>query len=117
AAARVVVQEAPAAVDREALLARLQQVQAQLTLLQGESPLILPTVDYQAVAAVVGDWTGIPVGRMARNEIETVLRLPELLGKRVIGQDHAMEMIAKRIQTSRAGLDNPSKPIGVFMLA
>ncbi|MCD9087848.1 type VI secretion system ATPase TssH [Stenotrophomonas sp. SY1] len=104
-------------VDRQALLERLRQVQAALAQLQGESPLILPTVDYQAVAAVVADWTGIPVGRMARNEIDTVLRLPELLGKRVIGQDHAMEMIAKRIQTSRAGLDNPDKPIGVFMLA
>ncbi|WP_139102534.1 AAA family ATPase, partial [Xanthomonas euvesicatoria] len=56
-------------------------------------------------------------GRMARNEIDTVLRLPDLLAKRVIGQDHAMEMIAKRIQTSRAGLDNPDKPIGVFLLA
>ncbi|MFC4729689.1 type VI secretion system ATPase TssH [Coralloluteibacterium thermophilus] len=103
--------------DRGELLARLQKVQAELAELQGETPLILPTVDYQAVAAVVGDWTGIPVGRMARNEIETVLRLPELLAQRVIGQDHAMEMIARRIQTSRAGIDNPSKPIGVFMLA
>ncbi len=103
--------------DRESLLARLREVQAELAALQGESPLILPTVDYQAVASVVADWTGIPVGRMARNEIETVLRLPELLGQRVIGQDHAMEMIARRIQTSRAGIDNPSKPIGVFMLA
>ena len=105
------------AADRDGLLARLQLVQAELGVLQGESPLILPTVDHQAVAAVVADWTGIPVGRMARNEIETVLRLPELLGQRVIGQDHAMEMIAKRIQTSRAGLDNPDKPIGVFLLA
>ncbi len=103
--------------DREATMQRLRQVQASLAELQGESPLILPTVDYQAVAAVVGDWTGIPVGRMARNEIETVLKLPSLLAQRVIGQDHAMEMIAKRIQTSRAGLDNPNKPIGVFMLA
>jgi type VI secretion system protein VasG len=103
--------------DRAAALDKLHEVQARLSELQGEHPLILPTVDYQAVAAVVGDWTGIPVGRMARNEIETVLKLPELLGKRVIGQDHAMEMIAKRIQTSRAGLDNPGKPIGVFMLA
>ena len=112
--------DVPAAVegdDREALLARLRVVQDELAQLQGESPLILPTVDYQAVASVVADWTGIPVGRMARNEIETVLRLPELLGQRVIGQDHAMEMIARRIQTSRAGIDNPSKPIGVFMLA
>ncbi|MEX5402661.1 type VI secretion system ATPase TssH [Stenotrophomonas sp. WED208] len=103
--------------DRDVLLARLQLVQAELAALQGEAPLILPTVDHQAVAAVVADWTGIPVGRMARNEIDTVLRLPELLGQRVIGQDHAMEMIAKRIQTSRAGLDNPDKPIGVFLLA
>ncbi|MCC8536855.1 type VI secretion system ATPase TssH [Xanthomonas axonopodis pv. poinsettiicola] len=111
------VLDAPVRVDRDTLLARLQLVQAELAAMQGESPLILPTVDYQAVAAVVADWTGIPVGRMARNEIDTVLRLPELLAKRVIGQDHAMEMIAKRIQTSRAGLDNPDKPIGVFLLA
>ncbi|HSW08719.1 type VI secretion system ATPase TssH [Aquabacterium sp.] len=103
--------------ERGATLAELKQVQAELTTLQGETPLILPTVDYQAVASVVGDWTGIPVGRMAANEIDTVLKLPTLLGQRVIGQDHAMEMIAKRIQTSRAGLDNPNKPIGVFMLA
>ncbi len=103
--------------ERAALLEQLHSVQARLSELQGESPLILPTVDYQAVASVVGDWTGIPVGRMQRNEIDTVLKLPVLLGQRVIGQDHAMEMIAKRIQTSRAGLDNPSKPIGVFMLA
>jgi type VI secretion system protein VasG len=103
--------------ERADTLAELQAVQAELTALQGETPLILPTVDYQAVAAVVGDWTGIPVGRMAANEIETILNLPKLLAQRVIGQDHAMEMISKRIQTSRAGLDNPSKPIGVFMLA
>ena len=103
--------------DRDALLARLHEVQAQLVVLQGEHPLILPTVDLQAVASVVADWTGIPVGRMARNEIETVLKLPAILGQRIIGQDHAMAMIARRIQTSRAGLDNPNKPIGVFMLA
>lgn len=111
---------APAALtdsERASALDKLHEVQTRLAELQGESPLILPTVDYQAVAAVVADWTGIPVGRMARNEIETVLNLPTLLGQRVIGQDHAMEMIAKRIQTSRAGLDNPNKPIGVFMLA
>jgi type VI secretion system protein VasG len=103
--------------ERKDLLDELKQVQADLATLQGESPLILPTVDFQAVASVVGDWTGIPVGRMAADEIDTVLKLPQLLGARVIGQDHAMEMIARRIQTSRAGLDNPNKPIGVFMLA
>ena len=103
--------------DRDAMLARLREVQAELVTLQGEHPLILPTVDHQAVASVVADWTGIPVGRMARNEVETVLNLPKILAQRIIGQDHAMEMIARRIQTSRAGLDNPNKPIGVFMLA
>lgn len=103
--------------DRLELLGQLNIVQAKLSELQGETPLILPTVDYQAVASVVGDWTGIPVGRMAKNEMETILKVGALLAQRVIGQDHAMEMIAKRIQTSRAGLDNPNKPIGVFMLA
>jgi type VI secretion system protein VasG len=103
--------------ERAALKEQLQAVQAKLTALQGENPLILPTVDYQAVAAVVGDWTGIPVGRMAKNEMETILNIASTLSRRVIGQDHAMEMIARRIQTSRAGLDNPNKPIGVFMLA
>ena len=103
--------------ERATLLEALHALQTKIAAVQGESPLILPSVDAQAVSSVVADWTGIPVGRMQRNEIETVLNLPALLGKRVIGQDHAMEMIARRIQTSRAGLDNPSKPIGVFMLA
>jgi type VI secretion system protein VasG len=119
-AAEVAAAELPTVPDpeaRAAALAELRTVQAELTALQGETPLILPTVDYQAVASVVADWTGIPVGRMASNEIENILGLAKSLASRVIGQDHAMEMIAKRIQTSRAGLDNPSKPIGVFMLA
>ena len=103
--------------QRADLMAQLKAKNAELTEIQGESPLILPIVDEQAVASVVGDWTGIPVGRMVSDEIQTVLHLEEHLAKRVIGQDHAMKMIAKRIQTSRAGLDNPSKPIGVFMLA
>ncbi|MEM9197415.1 MAG: type VI secretion system ATPase TssH [Pseudomonadota bacterium] len=103
--------------ERAALLSELGSLQYELNRLQGDSPLILPIVDAQAVASVVGDWTGIPVGRMVKDEVATVLDLPNILNKRVIGQDHAMEMIAKRIQTSRAGLDNPSKPIGVFLLA
>jgi len=102
---------------RADLMEKLKAANAKLTEAQGESPLILPIVDEQAVASVVGDWTGIPVGRMVSDELKTVLNLEEHLGKRVIGQDHAMAMIAKRIQTSRAGLDNPNKPIGVFMLA
>jgi type VI secretion system protein VasG len=101
---------------RQQLLRELQELQPKLVALQGESPLILPSVDEQAVASVVQDWTGVPVGRMVKNEIEAVLNLPETLNQRVLGQRHALEMIAKRIQTSRAKLDNPNKPIGVFML-
>jgi len=99
--------------DAKAVLAKQH---SKLEALQGENPLILPACDEQAVAAVVADWTGIPVGKMVSDEINVVLNLANIMKKRVIGQDHAMEMIAKRIQTSRAGLDNPNKPIGVFML-
>ncbi len=103
--------------QREKLLGMLREHQAKLADLQGDNPLILPTVDEQAVASVVADWTGIPVGRMVKNEIEAILTLGDTLNRRVIGQRHALDMIAKRIETSRAKLDNPNKPIGVFMLA
>ncbi|MCG5056061.1 MAG: type VI secretion system ATPase TssH [Myxococcales bacterium] len=106
----------PAGTERESLLARLQGLLGELETLQGDRPLILPSVDSQAVASVVADWTGIPVGRMVKNEVEAVLKLADTLNQRVIGQRHGLEMIAKRIQTSRAGLENPNKPIGVFML-
>jgi type VI secretion system protein VasG len=102
--------------QRDELLQTLRDLQQQLAELQGESPLILPSVDSQAIASVVADWTGIPVGRMVKNEAEAVLKLGDTLNKRVIGQRHALDMIARRIQTSRARLDNPNKPIGVFML-
>jgi type VI secretion system protein VasG len=82
-----------------------------------DSRMIYPFVDEQAIASVVSDWTGIPVGRMVKDEVQTILSLGEILGKRVVGQDHGLHMIAKRIETSRARLDNPNKPIGVFMLA
>jgi type VI secretion system protein VasG len=102
--------------QRAESLSELRALQARLQELQGERPLILPSVDAQAVASVVADWTGIPVGRMVKNEIEAVLNLADTLNKRVIGQRHALDMIARRIQTARARLDNPNKPIGVFML-
>jgi type VI secretion system protein VasG len=102
--------------ERKSLLAELQDQQARLAALQGDAPLVLPTVDEHAVGSVVQDWTGIPVGRMVRNEVDAVLKLADTLNQRVIGQKHALDMIASRIQTSRAKLDNPNKPIGVFML-
>ena len=104
------------ATARATLLSELHTLQDKISALQGESPLILASVDAQAVASVVADWTGIPVGRMVKNEVQAVLQLAETLNQRVIGQKHGLEMIARRIQTSRARLDNPQKPIGVFML-
>jgi type VI secretion system protein VasG len=96
---------------------KLRSLEHELHQIQGDSPLIFPTVDKQAVAAVVGEWTGIPVGRMVKDEIQNVLKLADTLSQRVIGQRHALEMISRRIQTSRASLSDTRKPIGVFLLA
>lgn len=102
--------------DIDALVASLQDLERELTGLQGDTPLVYSAVDAAAVASVVADWTGIPVGRMVKNEVAAVLTLADSLERRVIGQRHALEVIASRIQTSRAKLDDPSKPIGVFLL-
>ncbi len=102
--------------DETALKSALSVTLDALRDVQGDEPMVFGVVDQDAVAAVVGDWTGIPMGRMVKNEIESVLTIADQLKKRVIGQDHAMDAVAKRIQTSRAKLDNPNKPVGVFML-
>jgi len=83
---------------------------------QGDSPMVFAAVDRDAVAAIVAEWTGVPIGRMVKDDLKQVLTIADRLKERVIGQDHAMDAIAKRLQTSRARLDNPDKPIGVFML-
>ena len=102
--------------DRDTALADLRAKMAMLSEAQGETPLILPSVDKMAVASVVQDWTGIPMGRMMSSQTERALSLASSMGKRVVGQDHAMDMIANRIQTATAGLRPPEKPVGVFML-
>ena len=111
------IESTPSMQERTALYEQLKPLLKQLEEMQGDKPLILPSVDEQAVGSVVADWTGIPVGRMVKNEVAAVLNLAKTIGGRIIGQDHALEMIAKRVQTSRAHLDNPGKPVGVFMLA
>ncbi|WP_321799991.1 type VI secretion system ATPase TssH [Caballeronia sp. J97] len=116
-ALRALLREAADASSRDEQLARLAELKGRLLDMQGDAPLILPSVDAGVIAGVVADWTGIPVGRMLKNELDAVLHLADALDRRVIGQRHALEMIAKRIQTSRARLDNPDKPIGVFLLA
>ena len=94
----------------------LATLKEELVRAQGETALVHAEVGGQAVAAVISSWTGIPVGRMVADEIQTLLDLGKKLQARVIGQDHALEAIAQRIRTSRAKLENPNKPVGVFLL-
>ena len=95
--------------------AKLAELSGKLRALQGEQPLIFPIVDGQAIAEIVENWTGIPAGRMQSDEIRTVLNLRESLASRVVGQDHALGAVARAIHTSRAGLTDPRRPIGVFL--
>jgi type VI secretion system protein VasG len=101
---------------RAALRAEYAAKQTELHTLQGEQPLVQVSVDGQAVAEVIANWTGIPMGRMVANEIQTVLNLKSLMEARIIGQGHALEAIAESMRTSRAKLTDPRKPTGVFLM-
>ena len=102
--------------ERQALLTQLVDLNQKLAAIQGETPLMQACVDGQAIAEIVSSWTGIPVGRMVSDEIHTILKLRERMEEKVVGQSHGLEAIAQRIQTSRANLTDPSRPIGVFFL-
>ncbi|HEV3468424.1 MAG TPA: type VI secretion system ATPase TssH [Pyrinomonadaceae bacterium] len=104
------------AADGDDLRTQLAQLTAKLRQVQGETPLAQVCVDSQTIAEVISGWTGIPVGRMLADEINTVLSLKERLEQRVIGQSHALEAVAQRIATSRANLTDPRRPVGVFLL-
>ncbi|MFT3857859.1 MAG: type VI secretion system ATPase TssH [Aquabacterium sp.] len=93
----------------------LAMKQAELAALQGEAPLVPMQVDGHVVAEIVAAWTGIPLGKMVKDEIRTVRNLQATLQERVIGQDHALAAIAQRVRTARAGLEDPNKPKGVFL--
>jgi type VI secretion system protein VasG len=99
----------------ESLQADLARLKKELAALQGEAPLLQPCVDGQAIAQVISAWTGIPIGRMVKDEINTVLTLKDQLEKRVVGQSHALEALSQRLRTARAKLEDPRRPIGVFM--
>jgi len=114
---REALEEPEEGADTVAALAELTQASADLAALQGEQPLVHPVVDGNAVAEVVETWTGIPLGRMAGDELQAVMSLQERLQERVVGQDHALAAIAQAIRTNRAGLADPRKPIGVFFMA
>lgn len=90
-------------------------LQAELAALQGEAPLVPVEVDAATVAAIVSGWTGIPLGKMVRDEINTVLKLQSTLQERILGQSHAIAAVAQRVRTARANLDDPDKPKGVFL--
>jgi type VI secretion system protein VasG len=102
--------------DGPALRQKLGQLTGELDRVQGETVLMQVCVDAQIVGQVIAGWTGIPLGKMIKDEIGTVLALDRHLAKRVIGQDHSLGLIGQRIQTGRASLDDPGKPLGVFML-
>ncbi len=104
------------ALDVPALRAELDTLSSELNAVQGEKPLMRVCVDSHIVGEVISGWTGIPAGKMAVDEISMVLDLEKYLGQRVIGQPHALEIISQRIATARANLDDPGKPVGVFML-
>jgi type VI secretion system protein VasG len=116
AVAPAAASEVQAAADPDALRLELAGLNADLEQLQGETPLMRVCVDGQIVGEVVAAWTGIPIGKMLRDEMQSVLTLESTLGKRVIGQGHALDMLSERIRTSKAGLEDPGKPIGVFLL-
>src|SRR3989304_9487737 len=94
---------------------KLMKLEQELREMQGDSPLVQISVDSQTISDVISGWTGIPTGRMLTDEISTVLRLEELIGQRIIGQDHALKAMAQIIQTAHAGIEDPSKPKAVFM--
>ncbi|WP_245292823.1 type VI secretion system ATPase TssH [Pararhizobium arenae] len=102
--------------ERKSAREKLSALQRQFAETAGEQALVEERVTPDIVARIVQEWTGVPVGRLLKSEASTLLSLAETLGRRVIGQDQAVEAIVKRIQTSRAGLDDPNKPIGVFLL-
>jgi len=104
------------AVDTEVRLAELARLNEELENIQGETPLMHASVTSQTIASVISGWTGIPVGKMLSDEINTILSLKDRLEKRVIGQSHALEALSQRIQTARANLTDPRRPIGVFLL-
>lgn len=103
--------------QRAELQEKLRQANQELAECQGHSPLIFPTVDAQAIASVVADWTGIPVGRMLKDEIDALLNLADILEKRIVGQRHALDAIARQMQGARANTADPRKPRALFLLA
>ncbi|MBT4880644.1 MAG: type VI secretion system ATPase TssH [Alphaproteobacteria bacterium] len=97
-------------------LQALEQLESELHDLRDELPLVPVCVDRNAIASVIAGWTGIPVGKMLQNEMDTILTLKDRMEERLVGQPYALETIAKRVQTYYANLDESHKPVGTFLL-
>ncbi|WP_308917909.1 type VI secretion system ATPase TssH [Jannaschia sp. LMIT008] len=111
------IADPPEGFDVDAARAEIADRMAELAARDPDTRMVYPHVDAQSVATVIADWTGIPVGRMMTDELTQILSLADTLRDRVVGQDHALRIIARRVETSRAGLGDPQKPVGVFLLA
>jgi len=99
----------------EGKAAALRELESSLSQTQGETPLVQVAVEAQTISEVISGWTGIPTGRMMADEIQTVLNLERLLGERIIGQEYALAAVAQMVQTAHAGMEDPTKPTGVFL--
>jgi len=120
-AARAACQAAKAAnappAEFETLSKKVAEAGKAFEAAQGASPLVRVDVDPDVVAKVVSDWTGIPVGKMLRDQAESVMRMESVLTARIRGQDHAMHQISEVLKTAKSGLRDPQQPLGVFLLA
>jgi len=112
---REIYEEKPDSEELPEKQEELKGLESEFVKKQGETPLVQVAVDSQTISEVISGWTGIPTGRMEADEIETILNLKNLLGERIIGQDHALDAIAQMVQTSQAGIEDPSKPTAVFL--
>ena len=102
-------------VDEAQLRQQIDEAMNALAELQGEHPLVHAQVDAAAVATIVADWTGIPVGSMVKDELQAMLEMEDRLRTRVVGQDHALQTVSQKLRTTRAGIGNPTQPMGVFL--
>jgi type VI secretion system protein VasG len=103
-------------IEFDALRNQLLNEEKTLADLRDDRQLVQAEVNAEVIAGIVGDWTGIPVGQMLKNELRAVMELPLRLNERVIGQTSALAQLSENIMTARAGLADPRKPLGVFML-
>jgi len=103
--------------NKKKIVKQLNEVSKKLVELQGDEPLIQIEVNPEVVAQVVAEWTGIPLGKVLKDEALTIINLGDQLKARVKGQDHALDAMSEVIKAAKAGIKNPNQPLGVFLLS